>query len=688
MSSPATGQSTEQTETGPYRAPKLTLRVCFSGHRAEHLKKEEVDLELLSRRCAEVLALLEQCFVRARESLGQTADYVDLTTPAKLRFVSSLANGGDFMAVNAAIKQGYDLNLVLPFSAERFVETQEFDEKDKAEFYRIWDTAENGDGPLGNATRTEIDLGQNEANLSPYASCGRLMLDHADVLIALWDEKTDKGPGGTRDVMRDAQRRGQIIVRIRLDGSVGVWVPNTNAADPSIDGVFTDLENEFENTEAEQIEAGLRQLILPPKTEKPKDGEKVKNEVFRSGALKWPWKGADWISKKITDAIYGSYAKERSLEGRLRDFKAEKPRAWTMFSGFYVLQTLFGVREFFRPVLRFGNEDDTSWQDLKKKSAEIGGIAFSDAISKTVFPLWHHADQLAIYFSHVFRTAYILSFILSVVAVGAGLFIVFEADKNVIYEKKGILVTTELSILLIVLLLVYLGARQRWQKRWIDYRSLAEILRSTRLPLLIGSVPARSGALQDGGAENSWIAWYVRSHLRAIPPPSGRLDPNHLKSAIEFATKHEISDQIDYHTKNAARLSKLDHRMHILATGLLVATVLGGVAYLILLYTDQSELYKSLKPHVTFFGGILPVCGAAINGIRATGDFRSAADQSKRTAEALSGLRSRLEAEYRLDEPRRFLVRMLLNEAVRVMADDLNIWSMIYSQRELSPGVV
>lgn len=98
-------------KTGPYSPPPLTLRVCFSGHRARKLDKSEADQDLLQLKISEALLMITEAFDRARGSLGKRAKFVDQAEAPNLRFGTSLASGGDMMALNAAVEQGYDLHL-------------------------------------------------------------------------------------------------------------------------------------------------------------------------------------------------------------------------------------------------------------------------------------------------------------------------------------------------------------------------------------------------------------------------------------------------------------------------------------------------------------------------------------------------------------------------------------------------
>jgi hypothetical protein len=514
------------------------------------------------------------------------------------------------------------------------------------------------------------------------------MLDHADVLIVLWDGESDNGAGGTRDVMRDAQRRQLITIRVSLDGSIGVWLQDDDATDLSIDGMFSDAEdnrNGIDTNIEEVLKRELRRMLLPPVQNV---ADELEHEAHLSeGPMKWFWNGMDWLSAAIAKTISTKNSERYTPAAKLRSFKNGTIHTWTAFSGWPMLQILFGVQPMQSPIVRFEQRDDPSWGKLGEHCRLIGGANFSKIVTESVYPLWRRADHLAVYFSLVFRSAYILSFFLSVLAVACGLLILFESDKAEVYDLKGVLISFELGLLLLILLLVFLGTRQRWKEKWITHRNFAEFVRASRLHLLLGSTSIDLSLSSVGKPSRDWLQWYANSCLRTIPPPTGCIAPCQLRTAIDYSINQELNPQIRYHQRTSERMRVLDHRMHVTASLLLVITILGGLVYLALLNAGYAEYYKPLKPYITFFGGILPVCGAAINGIRATGDFRTTADQSKRTAAILAEIKVHLEAERDRGEPRRFHVRALFGRAVSAMSHDLDVWSLIYSQRELGPGI-
>lgn len=105
-------------------------------------------------------------------------------------------------------------------------------------------------------------------------------------------------------------------------------------------------------------------------------------------------------------------------------------------------------------------------------------------------------------------------------------------------------------------------------------------------------------------------------------------------------------------------------------------------------------LLVAYKPLATFFAGTLPVFGAAVFGIRATADFRTAVRQSRRMTRELDGLGRALAAldgrlsgtgAESLAVPRQRLSRLLARLG-RALAEDVRLWGMFYSERELVGG--
>ena len=105
------------------------------------------------------------------------------------------------------------------------------------------------------------------------------------------------------------------------------------------------------------------------------------------------------------------------------------------------------------------------------------------------------------------------------------------------------------------------------------------------------------------------------------------------------------------------------------------------------IYVIDKDLLKDLnkdliKSIVTVFGAGLPAFGAALFGVKATGDFKAAAEQAKRTLTKLNSLKPELEREQK--NPTSDSSLRLLSKLTGTLTTDLREWANIYELRELS----
>jgi hypothetical protein len=370
----------------------------------------------------------------------------------------------------------------------------------------------------------------------------------------------------------------------------------------------------------------------------------------------------------------------------LRRFQRETLHARCWASGYELLRWIFLPARPFSLGVDNGleRERNEAWARTREAAEGIAGASFREILNARLRERWIRTDNLAVHYSHRFRSAFVTNFALAAVAVLVGLLaVLFWESKGL----KAVFVVVELMLIGIILWNTRRGRIEAWHDRWLDYRSLAEALRPARLPLLIGSSPIRPGSDVASTPGQSWIAWYVRASLREIEPPTAVIGSRELHTVLDVTLTEEVDGQLAYHRKNAAQLRLLDHRLEHAAEVALWATVASGLVYILtygLYAADWQSAADVYKPLATLLGGTLPVIGAAIFGIRATGDFRSAARLSQRMVAELEHLRAVLMTQ--LAAPNPLAVRRLLGQVGRAMSDDLRIWGMIYSERELVPG--
>lgn len=117
--------------------------------------------------------------------------------------LSPLAEGADqFVARMCMDEYGFHLVAVLPVPSDDYV--QDFNRESSREtFLRL----------LAEARQT-VEIPPQPSRDQAYEAAGRYVVDHCDVLIALWDGKPARGRGGT----------GEIVTYARMQNRPLVWI--------------------------------------------------------------------------------------------------------------------------------------------------------------------------------------------------------------------------------------------------------------------------------------------------------------------------------------------------------------------------------------------------------------------------------------------------------------------------------
>ena len=131
---------------------------------------------------------------------GILAELESSAPHSPILFLSPLAEGADRVAARAALKRGHALMAPLPFPPEDY----------ERDFHGPESVAEFRD-LLCRAGAHFVVPGQagDDSREAGYLRVGEYMLDHCQVLIAMWDGKPVEREGGTYDVVRRAVELGE-----------------------------------------------------------------------------------------------------------------------------------------------------------------------------------------------------------------------------------------------------------------------------------------------------------------------------------------------------------------------------------------------------------------------------------------------------------------------------------------------
>ena len=365
---------------------------------------------------------------------------------------------------------------------------------------------------------------------------------------------------------------------------------------------------------------------------------------------------------------------------------------WVAYDIFKLLVEGEPVRSFipFKALQNYAGD----WNQFVADAPPVGDLG--TRIIVMVKPRYVWADTLAVYLANVYRSAYIIVYLLSALAVALALGGVFShllddnmalAFKgiNVALAFKGILVFLELILIFVIIRIVSIGRRERWHQRFLEYRTLAEMLRDIRFLAYVGENGRILRTSELGPAP--WFLWYLRATIRELGLPSAVLDGTYQRAHLTTVEGHAIESQIDYHRRNAMTLDKMDYVIHWVGdacfyfTGCVLVAYLGGLLTLVL-FENLRSLLQDSRDLVTYVAAWLPALGGALAGIRETGDFAGGAALSVKTASALEDLkRDYAEAERSLSLAD---TGDVLIATAQVMTEDLTAWRSIYGRKRLT----
>jgi hypothetical protein len=190
------------------------VRIGVTGHRA--LPGEQ----RLRARIREVLA------ARTRELLDPPSAREHRRSALAYTVVSSLAEGADCLVVEEVLKTANsELEAVLPLAAEDYL--RDFSTRGaKARSRQLLDRARK----TIVLNMADPNSGLDDFREKAYEEAGRYVVDHCDLLIAVWNGMPARGRGGTAEIVSYARSIGrpllivptEIAEEIRVEKGSGV----------------------------------------------------------------------------------------------------------------------------------------------------------------------------------------------------------------------------------------------------------------------------------------------------------------------------------------------------------------------------------------------------------------------------------------------------------------------------------
>jgi len=190
------------------------MRLGVVGHRLDKLTHR--DLEFLRK---PVIAVLDE--LNGLASIGRP-----------LSVIASLAEGADRLVTGEAIELDIPVHVVLPFERDRF--SLDFDSAESRTDYRDL---------LDKASTIVEPLEQGVHHSAGYHWASETIVANADVLIAIWDGQTGRGPGGTASTINAALAADVPVVWLlsRSPWTIDVVEPDTGLQGSPVHRLLTAL---------------------------------------------------------------------------------------------------------------------------------------------------------------------------------------------------------------------------------------------------------------------------------------------------------------------------------------------------------------------------------------------------------------------------------------------------------------
>lgn len=639
-------------EATPHPPPApITFRVGVVGHRPNKLPRDPEALARLSSLVSRILAHVRDGTGACRDGAGADL-YAD--APAQCVLVSSLAEGADRLAADAAILLGYRLSCPLPFAREVFA--ADFDPPNaletgsRARFEALLATP--------GAAVFELD-GVREAETAAYAYAAQVVLRQSDLLLAVWDGAPAAGGGGTAETVMAALQTHTPVLWLGCGERPG-WRLLAGPQDLACLSWGEPCAQPQAADDAQESDTALRAALFPI--------IRAEIELPRATALDDP-----------ADAGHGSErAHARSYFGERRR-RLNPAFVWKMF------RDLVGSGRLRAPTFRvrpYVADAAQAWPvDAPGTSP---GAAW---VNRRLRAHYAWADRTADLNADAHRSSFIVCSLLAAAAVIAALLPITLGNPD--WELACIVV--ELIFVGLIVGIQWAGSARRWHERWLECRVLAERIRELRLLIPFGggrvASSRRAHLAVYGDPEQSWMAWHARAIARSVGVPNLAADADYARGCAEDL-RALCADQRAFHTSSFRRAERIHEVLHVLSLVLFGLTIMGVAAHLAphLLRHGRLHIGERGAAALVFIAAAFPALGSALAAINNLGEFQRLAKRSRAMTASFEAAEADLDRAAAADPPRLSELAPIAAHVAETMVEEVSDWRIVVNDRAAAGG--
>ncbi len=511
--------------------------------------------------------------------------------PVKLAVLSPLAEGADRLVAEVVLEKSKEamLKVVLPLAVSDYLDDFETDES-KADFHRLMAKARFPISLREKRLAEEFD----EANLAEarrlaYGDVGRFVVDHSDVLIALWDGHPAHGKGGTAEIVEYAKKNG-----------CPLYIVNTNNPD---------------------------EIISPKHIHLPRDLVK-KLEEFNK-------------------VIYASNDQAEYINNQYREL--------------------------------YENNEGKNIPEATKL-----------LVKEKLIPYYTIASSEANKYQDIYYNAGIISFMLALAAVGVIAFGAIFLPGGAHNTPPWYIFLLEAAILAVIGSLITRADRMHAHKKWIEYRFLAERLRSDFYLVSCETEPMPLFAKRHADRKLDSYEWTLFAHeeiLNGLFDMKGCVNEQ-CSAYADFIKNVWIDEQTKWHRKKARDRTDIHKNLEHWGSSIFYVAIFLALLHVLVPFLlhamdagEHSHIVGLAEKGLTWISLILPAVAATLEAIRAHRDYRRLAERSIQMAGELENLGQ----SFRLVGSKNF--ESLLRQTEKVMLDENKEWMTFVSAAELYKSV-
>ena len=255
-----------------------------------------------------------------------------------------------------------------------------------------------------------------------------------------------------------------------------------------------------------------------------------------------------------------------------------------------------------------------------------------------LIPTYVRADQLAAHYQKLHVLASKSIHIFAAVAVSV---VVFQV---IFFPHYLWMISFELCAMAAVLGALLICRKLSWHEKWIDYRFLAEQLRTVMFTImaqenLVTESKSSSQTLPFYNKPKNWIDFLIATQVKNVLSNSNV--PAELDAVKTFVVDGWLGDQKKWHRKNARRKKHAEHKLHRTVLALFCITLAMAVLHLLGVghgHIEEGAEILSFSKWSTFLAITLPAWGAAIHAIGKQLEYERIAARSTKMAVELERL--------------------------------------------------